>query len=309
MLNEQPISLPGLLGATPPNPPEVALIVLLLFLELVTGLLTRHSSTTEFPMSDSQPFPNGRFAGKNVFITGSSRGIGREIALRLAREGADVGVNYLKNSGAAEAVVAEIRAMDRRAEVFQGDVRDRQSVNNLVAAAVAWLGPLDVWVNNAGVEYEEPLGGIEEAHWDETFAVNVKGLCFCARAAAEHMLTHRSAASPGAIVNISSRFGFLGDPTSLPYGASKAAVNNITKALAKHYAPAVRVNGVAPAYTETEMMAHVTPEYIERFHENTPLQRVARRKDTAAAVAFLASDDAAFTTGATLLVDGGYTLK
>lgn len=260
-------------------------------------------------MSTSQPIPSGRFAGKTAFVTGAGRGIGREIALRLAREGADVGVNYLVNSGAAEKVVAEILALDRRAEVFQGDVRDPLSVTNMLAAAVARLGPLDVWVNNAGVEYEEPLDEIDEAHWDETFAVNVKGLFFCARAAAGHMLEHKSAASPGAIVNISSRFGFIGDPASLPYGASKAAVNNITKALAKHYAPVVRVNGVAPAYTATDMMALVTPEYIERVHQNTPLQRVARPEDTAAAVAFLASDDAAFTTGATLLVDGGYTLK
>ncbi len=94
-----------------------------------------------------------------------------------------------------------------------------------------------------------------------------------------------------------------------PRGAVRAAVNNITKALAKHYAPAIRVNGVAPAYTETDMMAHVSEEYRKQFFSNTPLQRTARPEDTAAAVAFLASADAAFTTGATLLVDGGYALK
>lgn len=250
-----------------------------------------------------------RFDNKTVFVTGASRGIGRAIALRLAREGATLGVNYLRDAGAAENVAGEIRAMGRRAELFQADVRDNASVGAAVAAAERAFGTIDVWVNNAGVEYEEPIGEISEAHWEETFAVNVKGLFFCARAAAAHMMTRKSREDPGVIINISSRFGFLGDPTSLPYGASKAAVNNITKALAKLYAPVIRVNAVAPAFTETDMMTHVTPEYIARFHESTPLKRIARPEDTASAVAFLASADSAFTTGATLLVDGGNTLK
>jgi 3-oxoacyl-[acyl-carrier protein] reductase len=246
-----------------------------------------------------------RLSGKIAFVTGAGRGIGRAIALRLAEEGADIGVNYLRDRPAAEAVVLELQAKGVRAQAFPADVRDDAAVRAMVGHAVQALGAIDVWVNNAGVEYEEPLEAIQERHWDDTFAVNVKGLFFCCRAVAPHM----EAREGGVIVNIASRFGFLGDPDSLPYGASKAAVINITKALAKRYAPRIRVNAVAPAYTETQMMAHVAPEYIARFHKNTPLQRVARPEDTAAAVAFLASDDAAFTTGQTLLVDGGYTLK
>ena len=250
-----------------------------------------------------------RYADKTVFITGASRGIGRAIALRLAAEGAAVGINYLSNQDAARAVAAEVRALGTRAEIFQGDVRDDASVRAMVAAAERAFGTLDVWVNNAGIEIEEPIAAITDEHWERTFAVNVKGVFFCARAAAEHMLARKSKEAPGVIINISSRFGYLGDPTSLPYSASKAAVNNLTKALAKQYAPAIRVNGVAPAYTETDMMAHVTPEYIARFHDSTPLKRTARPEDTANAVAFLASAEAAFTTGQTLLVDGGYVLK
>jgi 3-oxoacyl-[acyl-carrier protein] reductase len=246
-----------------------------------------------------------RFAGKAAVITGASRGIGRAIALRLAEEGADIGINYLRNRKAAEDVAVEVQAKGVKAWLFACDVRDDAAVRAMVAHAVEALGGIDVWVNNAGVEYEEPVERISDAHWDDTFAVNVKGLFHCCRAVAPHMLARER----GAIVNIASRFGFLGDPNSLPYGASKAAVINITKALAKKYAPYVRVNAVAPAYTETDMMAHVGEDYITRFHRNTPLQRVARPEDTAAAVAFLASDDASFTTGATLLVDGGYTLK
>jgi len=246
-----------------------------------------------------------RFEGKTVLITGASRGIGRAIALRFAEEGANIAVNYVRERIRAEQLALEVEAKGCRAAVFQADVRDDAAVRAMAGDAVSVFGAVDVWVNNAGVEYPEPIDEIGESHWDDTFAVNVKGLFFCCRAIAPHMLARET----GAIVNVASRFGLLGDPDSLPYGASKAAVINLTKALAKRYAPHIRVNCVAPAYTETDLMANVTPEYVARFHKNTPLARVARPEDTAAAVAYLASDDASFTTGATLPVDGGYTLK
>lgn len=249
-----------------------------------------------------------RFQGKTAFVTGASRGIGRVIALRLAGEGADVAVHYLSRREEAARVVEEIRAMGRQAEAFAGDVREEQSVRAMVRAAGERFQGFSVWINNAGVEYEEQVEEIVEESWDRTFAVNVKGLFFCCRAAAEHML--RADAPPGGvIVNIASRFGFIGDPASLAYGASKAAVINIIKGLAKKYAPRIRVNAVAPAYTPTDLMAHVSEEYIARFNASTPMGRITTPEDTAAAVAFLASDEASFTTGATLLVDGGYTLK
>ena len=256
-----------------------------------------------------------RFEGKIAIVTGASRGIGRAIALRLAREGADLGINYRDHSDAAMEVAEEIRGMGRRAEILQADVRHDQDVRRMVADAERLLGPISVWVNNAGVEFEEPLEDISEEHWDETFNVNVKGVFFCSRAVGEIMLGRSSRetlpgdAQVGSIVNVASRFGLLGDPTSLPYGASKAAVINITKALAKHYAPQIRVNAVAPAFTPTDMMAHVDDAYLARFHAATPLARITKPEDTAAAVAFLSSEDAAFTTGTVLSVDGGYTLK
>ncbi len=250
-------------------------------------------------------FSMERLRGKIVIVTGAGRGIGRAIALRCAREGAAVGVNYLANADTAGDTVREIEAMGRRALPLRADVRAESQVRAMVREARQTFGRIDVWINNAGVEHEQPIGEIDEASWDDTFAVNVKGLFFCSRAAAEAMRPQGG----GAIVNIASRFGFIGDPASLPYGASKAAVINLTKALAKLYAPEIRVNAVAPAYTETDMMAHVTPEYTARVVATTPLRRVARPEDTAAAVVFLASAEAGFTTGQTLLVDGGYTLK
>jgi 3-oxoacyl-[acyl-carrier protein] reductase len=246
-----------------------------------------------------------RLQGRVALVTGASRGIGRAIALRLAKEGADIAVCFKSDQHRAEAAAQEIRALGPRAVVFQADVRSDEQVRWMVQRVEQFFGRIHVLVNNAGVEYEEPIEVTGEEHWDDTFAVNVKGLFFVTRAAARLM----EAAGGGAVVNIASRFAFLGDPNSLAYSSSKAAVVNITKALAKRYAPKIRVNCVAPAYTPTDMMAHVTPEYMARTQQNTPLQRFTTPEDTAAAVAFLASDDSAFTTGQTLLVDGGYTLK
>ena len=254
-----------------------------------------------------------RLAGKTALVTGASRGIGKEIALRLAREGADIGLAFRSNVSLAEQVAGEIRGLGRKVVLLPVDIREEASVREMIAHFCKALGALHVLVNNAGVEFEEPVGAIQEAHWDDTFAVNVKGLFFCCRAAGEAMLSraqHATTSSPvGSIINIASRFGLLGDPTSLPYGASKAAVINMTKALAKHYAPHVRVNAVAPAYTPTDMTAHVSEDYLARLNASTPLARVTQPEDTAAAVAFLASEDAGFITGVTLPVDGGYTLK
>ena len=246
-----------------------------------------------------------RLKGKIALVTGASRGIGRAIALRLAKEGADIAINFLTDQHRAEAVCQEVRAIGPRAVALQADVRREQSVLDMIQRVVHSYGRIDVLVNNAGVEYEEPIEATSEEHWDDTFAVNVKGLFFTSRAAARIMAGGKG----GAIVNIASRFGFLGDPHSLAYSASKAAVINITKAMAKRYGPAIRVNCVAPAYTPTDMMAHVTEQYQRATQSGTPLNRFATPEDTAAAVAFLASDDAAFTTGQTILVDGGYSLK
>jgi 3-oxoacyl-[acyl-carrier protein] reductase len=246
-----------------------------------------------------------RLKGKIALVTGASRGIGRAIALRLAQEGADIAINFKTDQHRAEAVAQEIRAVGPRALVFQADVRGDKAVRWMVERVEQFFGRIDILVNNAGIEHEEPIEATTEEHWDETFAVNVKGLFFVSRAVARLM----ESGGGGAIVNIASRFGFLGDPGSLAYSSSKAAVINITKALAKRYAPKIRVNCVAPAYTPTDMMAHVSPEYLARTQQSTPLQRFTKPEDTAAAVAFLASGDASFTTGQTILVDGGYTLK
>lgn len=244
-----------------------------------------------------------------MLVTGSSRGIGRAIALRLANEGARVGVHCRARTAEAEAVAAAVRQTGTQACVLQADLRQEQEVQELLRRCAESLGGLDVLVNNAAVEHEQPIEALEEALWEDTFAVNVKGVFFCCRAAVREMLPRPPGAPAAVIINISSRFGQLGDPNSLAYGASKAALNNLTKALAKRYAPQIRVCAVAPAYTPTEMMAHASEGYRAAFQRATPLERFTRPEDTAAAVAFLASEDASFTTGAILPVDGGYSLK
>ena len=254
-----------------------------------------------------------RLEGRIALVTGASRGIGRAIALRLAAEGADIAVNFKTDQHRAEAVAAEIREAGTRAVVFPGDIRSDQGVKDMVQRVEHFFGRIDILVNNAGIEHEEPIEATTEEHWDDTFAVNVKGVFFCSRAVARGMeargLEAEGPGGGGAIVNIASRFGFLGDPGSIAYSSSKAAVINLTKAMAKRYAPTIRVNCVAPAYTPTDMMAHASGDYLARTQESTPLGRFTTPEDTANAVAFLASEDAAFTTGQTILVDGGYTLK
>ena len=257
-----------------------------------------------------------RLTNRRALITGASRGIGKAIALQFAKEGAMVAVHYHQSLEQAKKVLQSLEAEGAKGCLVQGDIRQLTQAERVVIQAEKGLGGLDILVNNAGVEYEETIEQTLEAHWDETFALNVKGAFFCCRAAAKAMQpcddeknTALKTKTTAAIVNISSRFGFLGDPNSIAYGASKAALNNLTKALAKHYAPHIRVNGVAPAYTPTDMMAHASEEYRQAFYAATPLQRITQPQDTAAAAVFLASHEASFTTGATLLVDGGYSLK
>jgi len=244
--------------------------------------------------------PNGKVA----LVTGGGTGIGRAAALLLAREGADVAVNYSRSAREAEATAEEIRALGRRAIAVCADVANDDAVKAMVAEVVAKLGRLDILVNNAGwTEFIalKDLDSVTDYTWDRTMAVNVKGPFYCARAAAPHMRQ----AGAGNVVNVSTVAATLARGSSIPYCASKAALNIVTRMLARALAPTIRVNAVAPGVVETRWVEGQAG-FVRSARVQTPLRRVAVPEDVARAVLSLVTGSE-FVTGQTLPVDGGIT--
>ena len=238
-----------------------------------------------------------------VVVTGSSRGIGRAIAQAFAREGCAVVVNAARSIAEARAVADAITAAGGRALAVQADVGDPAQAQELIARAVREYGRVDVLVNNAGIVDRSGLWQISQAGWSEMMAVHVTGPFFASRAAAEAMVKQGA----GAIINIASMRGI--DPGSGPlhYSVSKAAVLMLTKCLARDLAPHVRVNAIAPGYTETAFHADRTIAERQQITSRIPLRRFGRPEDIAGAAVFLASRASSFMTGQTIVVDGGAT--
>ena len=240
-----------------------------------------------------------------AIVTGASRGIGRAVALELARRGAAVVVNYLKSAEAAEALVNEIKAEGGQAVSFQGDVADFSAAQNLIKFAVETFGDLHILVNNAGITKDTLIMMMSEADWDVVLATNLKSTFNCSKAAVKHMMRKRY----GRIVNIASVAGQMGNPGQTNYSASKAGQIGFTKALAREIAARnVTVNAVAPGFVDTEILASMAPETLEAALKLVPLGRKASPEEIAYAVAFLASDQAAYITGQVLGVDGGMAM-
>ena len=238
-------------------------------------------------------------------VTGSSRGIGRAIAQAFAREGCALVVNAARSIAEARAVADAITAAGGRALAVQADVGDPAQAQELIARAVREYGRVDVLVNNAGIVDRSGLWQISQAGWSEMMAVHVTGPFFASRAAAEAMVKQGA----GAIINIASMRGI--DPGSGPlhYSVSKAAVLMLTKCLARDLAPHVRVNAIAPGYTETAFHADRTIAERQQITTRIPLRRFGRPEDIAGAAVFLASDGAAYMTGHTLVLSGGVVLS
>lgn len=242
---------------------------------------------------------------RSALVTGASRGIGRAVAAVLAREGWAVCVNYLERRDAAESLVRELRAQGRAAMAFQADIADRESADACVRAASEELGPVELLVNNAGISRQGLFQDLDDAAWDRLLAVNLTGPRNAALAVLPHMLSEKR----GCVVNISSMWGLRGASCEAAYAATKAGVIGLTRSLALELAPSgIRVNCVAPGCVETDMVRVLGEDTRRMLAEETPLGRLGRPEDVAEAVAFLASEKAAFITGQVLAADGGFVV-
>ncbi|MFC5219880.1 SDR family NAD(P)-dependent oxidoreductase [Streptomyces coerulescens] len=254
-------------------------------------------------MSDTTA-PNGRSA----LVTGAAGGIGRAVALRLARAGYDVTINYSRSKERAEATLKEMQQYPGHHQAVRADVSDDAAVRELARIAADASGSLDILVNNAGTTSETPpddLDGIDLADWDRVFEVNVRGLVQVTRACAPALRAGR-----GSVVNVASIVGLRPGPQPLAYAASKAAVVSLTKTLSRVLAPQVRVNAVAPGWIAGEWMERTLGDNYDKLMERrarmTPLARNVTLEDVAESVHTMATAHP-FVTGEVIVIDGGYT--
>jgi 3-oxoacyl-[acyl-carrier protein] reductase len=242
---------------------------------------------------------------KVAVVTGASRGIGRAIALELAARGAKVVVNYHSSSNAAEEVVSQINNAGGEAMAVQADVSKLDQAQALIKAATDAYGQLDVLVNNAGTTRDNLMAMMKEEDWDTVIETNLKSAFNCSKAAMRPMMRKKY----GRIINITSVSGIAGNAGQTNYSASKAGLIGLTKALAREIgARNITVNAVAPGFVETDLTRGLPDELKQAAIAQTPLGRWGTCEDVAYAVAFLASDQAAYITGQTLSVDGGMVM-
>ncbi|WP_416471461.1 3-oxoacyl-[acyl-carrier-protein] reductase [Staphylococcus aureus] len=239
---------------------------------------------------------------KSALVTGASRGIGRSIALQLAEEGYNVAVNYAGSKEKAEAVVEEIKAKGVDSFAIQANVADADEVKAMIKEVVSQFGSLDVLVNNAGITRDNLLMRMKEQEWDDVIDTNLKGVFNCIQKATPQMLRQRS----GAIINLSSVVGVVGNPGQANYVATKAGVIGLTKSAARELASrGITVNAVAPGFIVSDMTDALSDELKEQMLTQIPLARFGQDTDIANTVAFLASDKAKYITGQTIHVNGG----
>ncbi len=246
-----------------------------------------------------------KLRGKKALVTGSSRGIGKGIALGLAEQGCDLVINYVHNQEAAENVAAMIGKIGRESHVLNADISNMQDVERLILESERLLGRIDILVNNAAITLFEPWSVITEEHWDTVLNTNLKGSFFCAQIAARGMIDRNIS---GSIINISSTNGSVAEADVLTYNVSKGGVEMLTKSLAVELAPHnIRVNSIAPGIikTDTGDIFFADPAFREHYRKHIPLGRFGSVCDCAGAVIFLASDESQYITGASIVIDGG----
>ena len=237
-----------------------------------------------------------------ALVTGGAKGIGRAVCLALAEKGMDIAVNFAGSAAAAEETAAACRALGVRAVTLQADVRRPENCQKLVEDTVAALGRIDVLVNNAGITADTLMLRMTEADFDNVLATNLKGAFFCTKAASRYMMRQRY----GRIVSISSVVGLHGNAGQTNYAAAKAGLVGLTKSVAKEYAARqITANVVAPGFIDTDMTAAMPESARAAAAASIPAGKVGDAKDVAAAVAFLAGEQAGYITGQVLCVDGG----
>jgi 3-oxoacyl-[acyl-carrier protein] reductase len=242
--------------------------------------------------------------GKTAVVTGAARGIGRVIALELASEGADLAICDLEEAWLAETAEA-VRAKGRKATCLAVDVSDGDRVTAAVSAAAKALGRIDILVNNAGITRDNLLVRMSEEDWDAVLAVNLKGAFLFTKAVARPMMKQRG----GAVVNIASIIGLIGNAGQCNYAASKAGLIALTKSAARELASrGVRVNAVAPGFIETKMTDALAEDVQAKMLASIPMGRFGKPGDVAKAVVFLASDASSYMTGQVLTVSGGMVM-
>ncbi len=242
---------------------------------------------------------------KVAIVTGASKGIGKGCAIRLAKDGYFVVVNYSRSDESALKTLEEIKANGGDGIVYKADVSKFDEVSKMMKEVAKTYGQIDVLVNNAGIVRDELLLMMTKENLDACYDLNVKGYFYCAQQAALKMFRKKK----GVIINMSSVSGKFALPGQSVYSSTKGAVNSMTQTLAKELAPyGIRVNAVAPGFIETEMLDHIPEDKKEEYLKNIPLHRLGKVEDIAALVSFLASDESSYITGQVITMDGGLSL-
>ncbi|MFS0751880.1 3-oxoacyl-[acyl-carrier-protein] reductase [Oceanobacillus sp. 1P07AA] len=243
--------------------------------------------------------------GKNAIVTGASRGIGKSIALELAKQGANVVVNYAGSEAKAEEVVQEVIGLGVRSFKIQADISKESEVKEMMKSVTNEFGSIDILVNNAGITKDNLLMRMKEDEFDQVVQTNLKGTFLCTKAVTRQMMKQKS----GRIINVASIVGVSGNPGQANYVAAKAGVIGLTKTTAKELASRnILVNAVAPGFISTDMTDQLSKEQQDSLLSLVPLERFGKPEDVARVVRFLATEDANYITGQTIHIDGGMVM-